>query len=229
MKDLVNDFIYPTETEQILQLKPYHGIGDIYRCYSQYRLMKLLEKTYKFQSVVEVPYDHSTMGVDHNIFRCMHSSFRDFNKLKGKPYDLVFNFSFLQRDPSIIFEMKKVSRRYILVFVPNGFNPGMIFHNLYHRIYAAPCNHPEQGDPKLMTLDGLRTSFHGAGIKVLEMGYIDVPPWPDTVVTLTELLGSSSRKCMKLPFPKPLLYFEKLGRKLGKFLAHHLYVFGEKN
>ena len=77
-----------------------------------------------------------------------------------------------------------------------------------------------------MSLKGLEAIFVEAEVKVLEAGYVDAPLWFDTVVTLTELAGSSSRRPLRIPFTSNLLSVERLTLPFGKVMAHHVYVFG---
>mgnify|MGYP001134822838 CR=1 FL=1 len=102
----------------------------------------------------------------------------------------------------------------------------MIFHRLYHLVYGGECTHPERGDPSLMNLRGLTRFCKESGVTVLEKGYIDAPPWPDTVVTLKELFGSKTRQMTRVPFSEKMLFFEKATMKMARIFAHHIYVFG---
>ena len=217
-----------TEQEILKWQKTFKGIGNLFRQYSQYRLMKRWEEEYNFSSSVEVPYDEATDGIDGNIFSHSHEAHRTLNSLSKKSFDFVWNFGFLQRQPSLIWKMKKISKKYIAAFVPNYSNPGTLIHKLYHLIYKKPCNHPERGDPRLMSMNGLRKLFENVGFNVLEVGYVDIPPFPDTVVTIKEFFGSGGRNALKIPINvKKLLPFEHI--LFPKFIfAHHCYVFAEK-
>jgi hypothetical protein len=212
--------------KRILAIRRYRGIGDSFRRCSQYILMKNWEWKYKFTSALESPYDESTGGVDGGILNCPYTASTDITKVPSKTFDFVWNFGFIQRQPSLIFEMKRVARRYIAAFVPNCLNPGMLIHKLYHWIYEKKCTHPERGDPRLMRLTGLLRWFEYAGFDILESGYIDIPPWPATVVTIKQFFGRKSWEPIDLKVDiRPLLAFEKIAWPKS-VLAHHLYVLG---
>lgn len=204
--------------------KVYRGIGNEFRETSQARLMIRLRDKYDIQSVMNCPYDHATdPSIDNKMFPQWSAS-KQFPS-QGF-WDLVWNFGFVQRDPLIIEKMVKLGR-YILVFTPNCTNFGMLTHKLYHKIRGDVCNHPERGSHSLMNLRGLTHFFQRENLHILESGYVDCPPWPDTVVTLTELFGGSSRKVMRVPFDERLLLFERLTMKVPLVMAHHCWVLGK--
>lgn len=206
----------------------YRGIGNEFRELSQAKLLHKLQKLYQFKTVLNAPYDHATdPEIDNKIFPNYKADL-SLQRYPANSFDLVWNFGFLQRHPQIIKDMKHVSLRYVLAFVPNGLNPGAIFHQIYHATHDGPCNHPESGEPSLMNLRGLKAIFQEAKVKILEAGYIDAPIWFDTVVTLTELAGSSTRRPLRLPFTHNLLAVEKLMMPFSFIMAHHAYAFGSK-
>jgi hypothetical protein len=216
---------------RIVKNTAFMGIGNSYRQISQYRLLKKWEQEYSIRSALEAPYDHATLGVDGLIFSFKAEKAIDLINIPSNTYDLVWNFGFIQRKPILIYEMKRVSKRYIAAFVPNIFNPGVIFHKLYHKLYKTPCYHPERGHPTLMTLKGLQELFKEAGIRIVEKGYVDIPIWPDTVVTLRELLGAKKRGIIYIkPSMKMLYTLVNLEKILYPkiIFAHHCYVLGEK-
>ncbi len=206
----------------------YRGIGNEFRELSQAKLFRRLHKLYRFKRVLQAPYDYATdPEVDNKMFPNFKADV-SLDRYSKSSFDLVWNFGFLQRFPQMVHDMARVSQRYILAFVPNGLNPGQIFHRIYHATYGSPCNHPEGGESAFMSLKGLEAIFQEAKIEVLEEGYIDAPLWFDTVVTLTEMAGSSSRKSLRVPFTHHLLSVEKLTMRFSKVMAHHVYAFGSK-
>ena len=134
---------------------PFRGIGNEFRRFSQYQLFRRWETQYGFHSALEAPFDHATDGIDGEVFSCIHKASRTLDGFEARSYDFVWNFGFLQREPSLIWKMKKKSKRYVAAFVPNYLNPGFIVHKLYHKVYSGPCFHPERGDKSLMSIDGL--------------------------------------------------------------------------
>lgn len=79
-----------------------------------------------------------------------------------------------------------------------------------------------------MSLSGLNSLLRIADIEVLESGYVDVPIWFDTVVSLAEVAGSSSKKPLQIRFPAWLLSVEQLTMPFGKIMAHYVYSLGKK-
>jgi len=238
MRDVKNTYLAPIYEDEvvrricmIVRATGFMGIGNSYRQISQYRLLKKWEQQYSIKSALEAPYDQATLGVDGLIFSFKARKAIDLANIPDNNYDLVWNFGFVQRKPRLIYEMKRVSKRYIATFVPNVYNPGTLYHKFYHKMYERHCHHPERGHPTLMTLKGLHKLFEEANLRLLESGYIDIPLWPDTVVTLRELLGSKKREIIYIKPPIRLLYIlENLEKILYPkiILAHHCYVLGEK-
>ncbi len=208
--------------------KNYRGIGDEYRALSQLKLMRRLRDKYHIYKVLNAPYDHSTTPeVDNEPF-----NEADWNKnpmLDTEEYDMVWNFDFIQRDPNIFLYMNGT---YALVFTPSSTNPGNIFHKIFHRWRKVECTHPERGDHGLMTKRGLTRFMEQQGFQVLECGYVDLAPWPDTVVTVKEFLGISKgggREMMALPFSSKLLNIEGLLKPFSIIFGHHLYCLAKRD
>jgi len=207
---------------------PFRGIGNEFRRLSQYLLFRLWETQYGFNSALEAPFDHATDGIDGEVFSCPHKASRTLDEFQARSFDFVWNFGFLQREPSRIWKMKKISKRYVAAFVPNYLNPGFIVHKLYHKVYGGPCLHPERGDKSLMSIDGLVGVFQQAHLQIKEVGYIDSPPWPDTVITIKQLFGVGEWSVLKIPIDvKPILLLEPIMLP-KRIFAHHCYVLGAK-
>jgi len=190
--------------------------------------MRRLNRLYRFKNVLQAPYDHSTdPEVDNKMFATYTAS-TSLKNLPDNSFDLVWNFGFVQRQLDLIYDMVRVSRRYVLAFVPNGLNPGNIVHWAYHKVYGGPCDHPERGDRRFMSLPGLNSLFQTVNLEVLEAGYVDAPIWFDTAVSLAEVAGSSSKKYLKFQLPEWLLSVERLTMPFGKIMAHYVYSLGKK-
>ena len=230
------DVMLPTEQqieswEYTKGKRPFNGIGNLFRQYSQYQLMQSWEEKYHFKTALEFPFDRATDGIDGNCLSCAHIAIENYKDVNTNTQaELVWNFGFLQRQPELLEIMKSASTKYVAAFVPNFFNPGTVVHAIYHKVYkdTNPCNHPERGDWNLMNLQGLHKLFTLTGFKTLELGYADIPPFPDTVVTIKEFFGSKSREVLKVPGNmRKLLWFEKVAWP-KTFWAHHCYILGEK-
>jgi len=206
---------------------PYKGIGAEWRRWSQYRLMAIWEKTYRFSSAVEVPYDESTEGIDWQALSCPAESHRTFDTVKGK-WNLVWNSNFLQRQPELIFKMKELSSRYVAAFVSSGKNWGWMLYKLYHLLHDGPPS-PEEGDKRFMCIYGLKKLFEYAGLEILEVDYFDLPPFPDLQgSTIKGIIGGPKRQEELKPLI-PLRWlrsFEFIARPKS-FFAHHMYILGK--
>jgi hypothetical protein len=96
-------------------------------------------------------------------------------------FDLAWNFNVMTRqaDPlGALTEMVRVSRRYVLVFVPNRFNYSFWLHRLHHRVAHQPWDH---GRIDLMRPEPWGRWFADLGLKVRETVWLDCPWWPDIV------------------------------------------------
>ena len=94
-------------------------------------------------------------------------------------FDLVWNFNVLPRSPdaaATIQAMAEVSRRYVLIFVPNRANYGFWLHRWQHRVAKEPWDH---GDVALMDGQALERAMTAQGLRVLDTWLVDVPWWPD--------------------------------------------------
>ncbi len=94
-------------------------------------------------------------------------------------YDLVWNFVTVGFDPnfpSIIKEMARVSRRYVMTVHCNGYNIGYPWHRLLHRVFNLPWTH---GETAYFFPHKVRQTYREAGIEPVGFGLFDMPPWPD--------------------------------------------------
>jgi hypothetical protein len=82
-------------------------------------------------------------------------------KLKKNKYDLLISTEVLQNDISLMSVMKDLAKE-IIVFVPNK------------QGYA----HPRISHLKSLSLKRLKEIGKQAGMKIVDSGYIDCPPWP---------------------------------------------------
>jgi hypothetical protein len=214
----------------------YKGIGHEFYLLSHRKMMTRLRNRYGFKTALNCPFDERFdpdpkfySGGFFNVFDVG----RSLSNFPDNSYDVVWNFCYLHRDPQLIFEMKRVSRRFVLGLVSNAYNAGLMIHELHHWLHkdGDSCWHPERGQKSLMTKQGIRQIFHAAGLKVLEMGYFDVPIWLNQVVTIGEFFGmrgSKGETSLRLPFTPHLLALESITAPFAFIMAHHLYSLGEK-
>lgn len=95
-------------------------------------------------------------------------------------FDLVWNYCMFERfrDPApLVAEMKRISRRYVLIMTQNVYNLGTLFHKVYHAMCDLEWDH---GYGRQMTLGAIRRAMLDQGLHIEEEGSIDIPPWMDT-------------------------------------------------
>jgi SAM-dependent methyltransferase len=95
-------------------------------------------------------------------------------------FDLVWNFCMFERfDPpdTVVAEMARVSASYVLIMNQNYRNWGTAVHKLYHNLADLEWDH---GYLPLMSQEAVVECMQRVGLKVVEAGCIDTPPWMDT-------------------------------------------------
>lgn len=95
-------------------------------------------------------------------------------------FDLVWNFCMFERfDPpdTVVAEMARVSRGYVMIMNQNYRNWGTPVHKLYHNLANLEWDH---GYLPLMSMEAIEACFGRLGLQVVEKGCIDSPPWMDT-------------------------------------------------
>ncbi len=99
-------------------------------------------------------------------------------------FDLVWSFCVLEHLPRMAAYLRAMatrSARYLLVLTQNPFNPGYPVHRLYHRLHAEPWDH---GDLWPVRPAQVVREVRAAGVEVIEVGGVDLPPWPDINIQL---------------------------------------------
>jgi len=103
-------------------------------------------------------------------------------------FDLVWNFCTAHiLDPfSLMEDMIRISRKYVMVIVPNPLNYGFLLHRLNHRMTGEAWIH---GDVKYMNIKSLSSWLEKRNMKILETFLVDIPFWPDIDKPPEILLG----------------------------------------
>ena len=102
-------------------------------------------------------------------------------RLPDRGFDLVWNFMQLAQfedKPAMLREMTRLSRRFVLFMGVNRFNPGFLSHRTVHRVFDVPWTH---GDPAFMSPFHVRRFFKQHGLEPVEVGFVDMPPYPDSL------------------------------------------------
>lgn len=172
-------------------------------------------------------------------------------------FDLVWNFNVISRLENfaeVLSEMLRVSRRYVLLFVPNRRNYGFWLHRLHHRVSGEPWDH---GPVELLAPEPWQRTMEERGLEVHKPMWVDIPWWPDIVdvgqmmvdlFPFTKPLAARARPenrycwdARNLPYFDPSRYPEVHARLerlsfiensrlpiVKKLFAHHVGVLGEK-
>jgi SAM-dependent methyltransferase len=162
-------------------------------------------------------------------------------------FDLVWNYCVFERfhDPSpLVREMKRVSRKYVLIMTQNAHNFGTVFHRTYHRLADLEWDH---GETRQMTFRAIRRAIREQDLVIEEEGAVDIPPWMDTWDmplrgVLKEILAAVGRDWdwkiedsdeVDEEEPSWLMDFlcsleESLPEWFRRYQAHHLYVLARK-
>jgi hypothetical protein len=100
--------------------------------------------------------------------------------IEDDSFDLVWNYCMFERflDPeTLLTEMRRVARKYVMVLTQNVYNAGTLIHMLYHKLHGLHWDH---GYTHLMKLKSITASMERSGINIIETGTVDIPPWMDT-------------------------------------------------
>jgi hypothetical protein len=101
--------------------------------------------------------------------------------LPAAGYDLVWSFMHLAQDErrsELLAEMARLSRRHVMFVAVNRFNPGFFSHRTVHRLSGVPWNH---GDVGFMNPFRVARFFEARGLRVVKIGAVDTPPYPDSL------------------------------------------------
>lgn len=160
-------------------------------------------------------------------------------------FDLVWNFCMMERytDPNgLVQEMKRVSRKLVLIMTQNWWNWGTAPHRFYHQYKKKVWDH---GYKTYMTFEGIDRVIKENDLKIVERGGVDAPPIIDTWDTpirgtLQSILGTVKMQWKWKAKAKPaeqkdsgfLRIFASLEENLPewfkRYQAHHLYVLAQK-
>ena len=101
--------------------------------------------------------------------------------LTGNSHDFVWNFVTLQLEkyPELLLEeMKRLSKKYVMVVFVNNFNPGFVIHRLLHKFKKIEWTH---GDIRFSSPFWVKRYLKKRGLKIVKFGVLDTPPWPDSL------------------------------------------------
>lgn len=200
---------------------------------------------------MEMMYGWEEIGLQDSV-----STYQDINVHKtgfeDDVFDLAFNFVTWTElaDPiAYLWEMKRISKKYVLLITCNNFQPGYPWHRLIHLIFGFPWTH---GQVKYNHITKVKELFRQTGLYIVEYGAIDSPGWPDPSgprdIRLHRRFGDKKQNPLcdmpewKVPFLKYFRtekypdWMKMLGRWDMRFrkglyklpLSHLFYVLGKK-
>lgn len=161
-------------------------------------------------------------------------------------FDLVWNFIYLPlaENPEILIEeMKRISKKYVLIVSVNALNPGFTIHRTLHKVLKIPWTH---GNIKFNSILRTKKFLKTQGLKLREIGLLGTPPWPDSLGFRDVKLHRSGidKKKLKWKVPiteyiktnnyptwiKSIYFWERLPVPffLKVFYSHLFYILGEK-
>lgn len=113
----------------------------------------------------------------------------DLSKLPfaDKSFDLVWNFAALwhvKEAEELLSEMARVSSNLIVIFVPNQRQMGYIL-----RKHLLDREFFEVVDERWVDTEKISSYFIKRGFKIKDIGFLDLPPWPDTCIPVKNILG----------------------------------------
>ena len=162
-------------------------------------------------------------------------------------FDMAWNYCMFERftEPDfLVQELKRVSRKHVMIMTQNCWNSGTCVHFLFHKGLGLKWDH---GYLKWMRFKGIRECLLRNGLKIVETGSIDAPPWMDTWDMplrgdLKKILSVFGRKwewkieetAKKEKKPGKLMDFlvwleYSQPDWFKNFQAHHLFILAEKD
>ncbi|MEM3587219.1 MAG: methyltransferase domain-containing protein [Candidatus Jordarchaeaceae archaeon] len=157
-------------------------------------------------------------------------------------FDLVWNFCIMEHfyNPLLLLEeMRRISKKYVLIMTQNVWNIGTLPHIIYHKIIRKPWDH---GNVKWMSFNGIEKLIEKVDLEIIEKGMLDIPIWPDTWDVpirglFKKVLSSRGRSwnwnilsdvSMKKEYPLirlgAILEYGSLPKTIKLLWTHHLYV-----
>jgi hypothetical protein len=113
---------------------------------------------------------------------------QDFGRLPfdDGQFDLTWEWAglwYLRDASALLEELVRVSRNLVLVAMPNNLQVGYLL-----RKYVIDRDFFQTVDERWVNMGRIKRKLEQAGLRFIEEGVLDVPPWPDTVMPATEVL-----------------------------------------
>jgi len=169
---------------------------------------------------------------------CLVMAHPSYMPFKTNSFDLAFNSYLVEFEVNpvkCVREMMRVSKQFVLLFATNYLNIGHLIHKIYGGVIRAPW---ENGSKNRTTLCFLHKFVEIIGLKLVDSGAVDVPPWPSGVaIRKTEEYRLRKKLQITNPDLNPIAFkllklfylFEKSTPKFFKILQSHIiYVLAKK-
>jgi SAM-dependent methyltransferase len=112
-------------------------------------------------------------------------------------FDLTWNWAALWHLPDgpaeLLRELARVTRRVVFVAMPNRVQVGYLL-----RKYLLERDFVNHVDESWADISRIRGILEDAGLRIVDQGVLDVPPWPDTVMPASEVLQRLGIRSQKL-------------------------------
>ena len=111
-------------------------------------------------------------------------------------FDLAWQWAglwYLFNPRALLQELCRTSRRLVFVAMPNPRQPGYLLrkHLLQREFF-------ERVAERWTDVQLIRSTLEGQGYRVVEEGFMDIPPWPDTVMPVAQLLRKLGIRSQRL-------------------------------
>ncbi len=111
-------------------------------------------------------------------------------------FDLAWEWAGLWHLPDaepLLRELARVSRKLVFVAMPNSLQVGYLM-----RKYLIDRDFFRTVDERWVQMGRIRRVLRDAGVRFIDQGVLDVPPWPDTVMPAAEVLKRLGIRSKKL-------------------------------
>jgi SAM-dependent methyltransferase len=113
---------------------------------------------------------------------------QDFAHLpfEDNTFDLAWEWAglwYLPDAEALLRELVRVSRNLVFVAMPNNLQVGYLM-----RKYLIDRDFFDTVDERWVQMGRIKRLLNGTGVRFIDQGVLDVPPWPDTVMPAAEVL-----------------------------------------
>jgi hypothetical protein len=164
---------------------------------------------------MEMMYGWAELGIEEKVTTVTGIDVNQ-TRFDDGAFDLAWNFvtwTELEHPGAYLLEMKRISKRHVLLVTCNNFQPGYPWHRFLHTINGFPWTH---GQVQYNHIMKVRKMFHESGLRVIEYGAIDTPGWPDPSGPRDVRLHRNFSKPTEKPlWEVPIIQYVKTGNYPG--------------